>query len=256
VYAGSLCRFGPFAFDTRGRVLFRDGRDLLLPPKAAETLALLLASAGQVVDRTTLHDSVWAGKIVGDGSLTRTISILRRALGGNDASQAYIATVSKRGYRFVAPLDFNPDVRRRMRPTLAVLPFENLGSGPTAGAFCRGLDEEILTALIKLAGERVGILARGPRPPMGEPVRAPGADHLLEGTLRRNGTRLRVTARLIRSTDQNHRWAEQYERGAGDALSVQCELAQLIAATVVEKLDRDIEAPQRRRGDRPMLKLV
>src|SRR5688500_16700872 len=97
--------FGPFRFDTEGRVLYRGEHDLGLPPKAADVLSLLLARAGSVVDKPQLLDTVWAGRVVGEGSLTRTISILRKALGGDDASRAYIATVSRRGYRFVAPLD-------------------------------------------------------------------------------------------------------------------------------------------------------
>jgi DNA-binding winged helix-turn-helix (wHTH) protein len=264
----SRYRFGPFAFDARGGVLYRDGKDLLLPPKAAETLAILLASAGQVVNRGAIHDSVWAGRFVGDGSLTRTISILRRALGGNDASQAYIATVSKRGYRFVAPLDCTPELARHARPMLVLLPFENLGPG-RADAFCRGLSEEIVTALTKLSADRIGVIARNgvyaEASALRSSLRDQSASHVLEGAVRCDGARLRVTARLIQAIDETHRWAEQYERGTADVLGVQCELAQLIAGAVADKLDPPArvenlapgaEMPRRRRGDRPRLTLV
>src|SRR5262245_14245232 len=103
--AGPEFSFGPYRFDAKGRMLFRGTRDLGLPPKAADTLNLLLEHAGEVVEKNELLDTVWANVVVGEGSLTRTISILRKALGGEEASRAYIATISKRGYRFVAPLD-------------------------------------------------------------------------------------------------------------------------------------------------------
>src|SRR5262245_40351801 len=103
--AGSEYSFGPYRFEAKGRMLFRGSRDLNLPPKAADTLHVLLENAGSVVDKASLLDAVWPRVVVGEGSLTRTISILRKALGGEAASRAYIATVSKRGYRFVAPLD-------------------------------------------------------------------------------------------------------------------------------------------------------
>src|SRR5262247_65554 len=122
--AGSEFTFGPYRFDAKGRVLYRGSKDLGLPPKAADTLHVLLANAGSVVEKSRLLDSVWPRVVVGEGSLTRTISILRKALGGDEASRAYIATVSKRGYRFVAPVDDDaapPDDGRAM---LAVLPFE------------------------------------------------------------------------------------------------------------------------------------
>src|SRR5215470_10877959 len=95
-------RFGPFRFDSKGRVLLLGSRDLRLPPKAAETLLILIANAGEVVTKDHLLESVWGGVVVGEGSLTRTISILRKVLGGDARNSEYIATVSKRGYRFVA----------------------------------------------------------------------------------------------------------------------------------------------------------
>src|SRR3977135_1014832 len=113
--SGTQYRFGPFRFDAKGRVLFRGSKDLGLPPKAADTLLVLVANAGEVVEKATLLDSVWVGIVVGEGSLTRTISILRKALGGDARSSAYVATVSKRGYRFVAAVHKAP-ARRNEHP--------------------------------------------------------------------------------------------------------------------------------------------
>jgi DNA-binding response OmpR family regulator len=83
--------FGPFLFDAKERVLYRESQDVGLPPKAAETLALLLAHAGAVVEKRALLDAAWAGMVVGEGSLTRTISILRKALGGDANSDAWLS---------------------------------------------------------------------------------------------------------------------------------------------------------------------
>src|SRR5688500_6089177 len=137
--AGSEYSFGPYRFDAKGRMLFRESKDLAIPPKAAATLQLLLENAGAVVDKARLLDEVWANVVVGEGSLTRTISILRKALGGEAASRAYIATVSKRGYRFVAPLDRGganapPD----SRVMLLVLPFESSKSSGKSDYFSDG----------------------------------------------------------------------------------------------------------------------
>ena len=146
--SGTQYRFGPFRFDAKGRVLFRGSKDLGLPPKAADTLLVLVANAGEVVEKATLLDSVWAGMVVGEGSLTRTISLLRKALGGDARSSAYVATVSKRGYRFVAPIEQAPreEVRDR-RAMLAVLPLENLSSGQRFDYFSDGLTEEMIAQL-------------------------------------------------------------------------------------------------------------
>lgn len=96
--------FGKFRFDAAGRVVICGGEVVPLPPKAAETLLVLLENASHVVDKEDLLQRVWAGTSVEEGSLTRVISVLRKALEDGEDGQKYIATVSKRGYRFAAPV--------------------------------------------------------------------------------------------------------------------------------------------------------
>ena len=97
-------QFGPFRLDAGGRLLFRGNDPIPLPPKAADTLLLLVENAGQVVEKDELLKKVWQGAFVEEGSLTRAISVLRKALGEGVDGQEYIATISKRGYRFAAPV--------------------------------------------------------------------------------------------------------------------------------------------------------
>src|SRR5688500_10891963 len=156
-------RFGPYSFDARGRVLFKGSKDLGLAPKVADTLAMLLSNAGDVVDKSALLDTVWRGTVVGEGSLTRTISILRKALGGSASSDHYIATVSKRGYRFVAPLERSEarhEAAADARAMIAVLPFEDLSPGRPGAYFSDGLTEEMIAQLSRLNPERLGVIAR------------------------------------------------------------------------------------------------
>ncbi|HKE45105.1 MAG TPA: tetratricopeptide repeat protein [Steroidobacteraceae bacterium] len=242
--AGQHYRFGPFTFDGHGRVLLRDSKDLGLPPKAADTLNLLLEHAGSVVDKGTLLDSVWPGVVVGEGSLTRTVSILRKALGGNDASRAYIATVSKRGYRFVAPLDRGAaEEPAQSRTMLAVLPIENLSSSRRHDYFSDGLTEEMIAQLSTLNPERLGVIARtssmmfkGTAKRIGEIGRDLGAHYIVQGSVRRERGRVRIAAQLIQVRDETHVWADTYEREAGDMLRLQCEVAQAIAREIQIKL--------------------
>jgi TolB-like protein/Tfp pilus assembly protein PilF len=236
--------FGPFTFDTNGRVLSCGAKDLGLPPKAADTLLLLLTNAGGVVDKAALLDSVWAGMVVGEGSLTRTISILRKALGGDDAGRAYIATVSKRGYRFVAPLDSKEaNQPTPARVMLAVLPFENLSARRRDDFFSDGITEEMIAQLSALNPERLGVIARtssmmfkGSGKRVGDIGRDLGVRYLLEGSVRRSRGRVRVAAKLIQASDETQLWAENYERQAGDVLRLQCEVATAIAREIQIKL--------------------
>ena len=94
--------FGPYRIDT-GERLLRRGEELIpLPPKVAGTLLVLVRNAGRMVDKADLMKAVWPDTFVEEGALTRNISLLRRTLGDMGDEAAYIETIPKRGYRFVA----------------------------------------------------------------------------------------------------------------------------------------------------------
>jgi TolB-like protein/DNA-binding winged helix-turn-helix (wHTH) protein/Flp pilus assembly protein TadD len=100
--AKRLYRFGPFRLDGTERLLLRDGATVALTPKAFETLLVLVEHGGRVVGKNELIEAVWPDVFVEEGSLTRNISVLRKALGEAEDGRAYIETVPKRGYRFAA----------------------------------------------------------------------------------------------------------------------------------------------------------
>ncbi len=242
--AGSEYCFGPYRFDAKGRMLFRGSKDLGLPPKAADTLNLLLEHAGDVVDKSALLDTVWANVVVGEGSLTRTISILRKALGGEAASRAYIATVSKRGYRFVAPLDRRVDESPdSMRLMLLVLPFENASARRSYDYFTDGLTEEMITRLACINPEQLGVIARTTCMMFKDTKRRVreigselGVSYVLEGTVRRARDQVRIAARLIKVADETQVWADTFERKPGDMLRLHSEAAATIANEIKVKL--------------------
>jgi len=99
-----LYEFGPFVLDARSRILLRDGATVRLTPKAFETLLVLIQHGVQVVDKEQLLKEVWPDTFVEEGSLSRNIHELRKALGDDSSQPSYIETIPKRGYRFLAPL--------------------------------------------------------------------------------------------------------------------------------------------------------
>jgi TolB-like protein/DNA-binding winged helix-turn-helix (wHTH) protein/Tfp pilus assembly protein PilF len=100
--------FGPFRLDPKEQTLLRDGRPIPLRPKVFEILLVLIENRGHLVDKEQLMSLVWTEQIVEEGNVNKNISMLRRALGG-DNGQQFIETVPKRGYRFIA------DVRKVIR---------------------------------------------------------------------------------------------------------------------------------------------
>ena len=240
----SLYEFGRFRLDAKGRMLFRGNAPVSLPPKAVDTLLVLVANAGAVVDKAEILKQVWKDAFVEEGSLTRTISLLRKALG--EREQEYIATISKRGYRFVADVrQVSPTsaIEPREQLVLVVLPFESFGGDPAQDYFGDGLTEEMITHLSRLNPGRLRVIARtsamtykGMKKSIREIGRQLNVSHVLEGSVRREAGRVRIAAQLIQVSDETHVWAETYDRKFEDILKIQSEVAQAVAREIRVKL--------------------
>jgi TolB-like protein/Flp pilus assembly protein TadD len=237
--------FGRFRLDGMGPILYRGDEAVPLSPKAADVLLLLVQNGGSVVDKKELLKSVWQGAFVEEGSLTRTISILRKVFEAGDDGQQYIATVSKRGYRFVLPVKQITAQKglASEKTLLAVLPFENLSGARTQEYFSDGLTEEMITELSQLNPAKLGVIARtsamrykGSRKSVRRIGQELGVDYLLEGSVLRVGHRVRITAQLIQVSDATHLWARKYERAIGDILAIQSDVAAAIASEIKIKL--------------------
>jgi serine/threonine-protein kinase len=103
--------FGPFLFDPNSRILRKGDAEIPLPPRVTGVLDVLLRRAGDVVPRQDLIDSVWKDAFVTDTSLAEAVSVLRQALADDPQSPAFIQTMHRRGYRFVAPVELAPRLR-------------------------------------------------------------------------------------------------------------------------------------------------
>jgi TolB-like protein/Tfp pilus assembly protein PilF len=238
--------FGDFRLDPAGRVLFRGDRAISLPPKAADTLLLLVENAGNVVEKHDLLKQVWHGAFVEEGSLTRTISILRKALEGGAHGQEFISTIPTRGYRFAARVERLPSLPApslTSKSMLAVLPFENMSGQKSQEYFSDGLTEEMITQLGRLNPERLGVIARTSAMQYKSTTRTVhqigqelNVSHILEGSVRRARGRVRIAAQLIQVSDQTHLWTETYERSVSDILALQSDVAQSIARQIQIKL--------------------
>jgi TolB-like protein len=244
-----VVRFGTYEVSLRTGELRKRGLRIALQEQPLRILTALLERPNEVVTREELCQRLWPeGTFVDfDHSLNAAVRRLRVTLGDDAEVPRFIETVHKRGYRFLAlnrsavremsasPATIAHIVRKRAR--LAVLPF-----GPFDG-FSDGLTEEAITQLTQACPRTIGVIARasveraqkdgGGAAEIGRTL---GADYLVEGTVRREGDRLRITAQLIESQDETHLWAETFDRVMTDALSVQTEVAEEIARAVSQAL--------------------
>jgi TolB-like protein/Tfp pilus assembly protein PilF len=134
------------------------------------------------------------------------------------------------------------------KPTIAVLPFDNLSGDPEQEYFADGMAEDIMTALSKnrwllVNARNSTFVYKGQSVDVRQVAQDLGADFVLEGSVRKAGNRVRVTAQLIDAADGNHLWAERYDRDLDDIFQVQDE----ITATIAARLEPELGAAERER---------
>jgi adenylate cyclase len=134
--------------------------------------------------------------------------------------------------------------------SIAVLPFANLSADPEQDYFSDGLAEEIINLLAQMAGLKViartsSFAFRGKEQDVRKIASALNVTHILEGSVRRSGSRIRVTAQLIDAADGSHLWSERYDREMSDIFAIQDEISAAIARALRVKLSPESVAAQR-----------
>ena len=254
-----MFRFGDYTLDVAGGSLRTMDREVELRPKSFDVLCYLVENAGRLVTKQELINSVWPNVIVTEESLTRCVSDVRAAIG--DSDQTIIRTIPRRGYRFSAPvLQIREDsvsagswqaetgALGRFesildRPSIAVLAFVNLTGDPRQEYFSDGITEDIITELSRFS--ELMVIARnstfqykGKAVDIRQIGRELGARYVLEGSIRRDDDRVRITAQLIDAVSGAHRWAERYDRELNGVFAVQDEVTRTIVAILASHVNK------------------
>ncbi len=244
--------FDNHILDTDRREL-RRGNDLVaMQPQVFDLLVHLLKHRDRVVSRDDLLALVWGGRIVSDSTLDSRINAARNAIGDNGKDQRLIRTIPRKGIRFVGTVNGHCDATVASpagreqplsplalpdRPAIAVLPFDNMSGDREQEYFSDGISEDIITALSKLRWFFV-IARNSSFTYKGKPVHIRqvaaelGVRYVLEGSVRRSGDRVRITAQLNDTSTGSHIWAEHYDRELTDIFAVQDEITDAIVAAI------------------------
>src|SRR5713226_8413121 len=236
-------RFGVYEVDVRAGELRKQGVKVKLQEQPLQVLQILLEKPGEIVTREDLQQRIWPSDtfVDFDHGLYNAIRRLREALEDSAETPHYVETLARRGYRFVGRLDPASSSTPSPIRSLAVLPLENLSHDPEQEYFAEGLTEALITTLAKIGELRVvsrtsAMQYKGVRKPLREIARELEVDAIVEGTVLRAGSRVRITAQLIDAPKEAHLWAESYERDLRDVLALQSDVAQAIAREVQVKL--------------------
>ena len=204
--------FGSFRLDAGKAVLWHEGALVPLTPKVLALLHVLVEARGDVVPKADLMARVWPETVVGDANLSVTVSALRRGLGRHDGDPAWVETVPRRGYRFAGPLRA-PAAEPAL--VLAVLPFRGLGP-EGQDHLGLGIADALIGALTGVENVTVrptGAVAHFAHRPVAplEAAEALGADAVLDGTVQRQGRRVRIAVQLVPRRAGLPAWAEHFE---------------------------------------------
>ena len=236
--------FGRYRLEPRVGLMSGD-REVRLTPKALALLSYIAGRPGEVITKQELFGAVWPEVTVGDAALVTCIQELRKALGDDARRPRYIETLHRRGYRFIgkpapvrkpatgeAPVLALPD-----KPSIAVLPFDNMSGDPDQEHFADGLSEDLITGLARIhwlfvIARNSTFVYKNRAVDVKQVARELGVRYVLEGSVRRAGTRLRISAQLIDAATGGHHWAERYDREVGDIFVVQDEITASVAAAI------------------------
>ncbi len=245
--AAPLIRFGTFEVNLHSRELRKHGMRIRLEEKPFQILEMLLESAGQVVTRKALRERLWPDTYVGyEHGLNTAVNKLRDLLGDSARSPRFVETLPRLGYRFIAPVIKPEKAIAAAKKILLVLPFENISGSSEQEYFADGLTEEMISHLGQLNPKRLGVIARtsaiqykATKKSVGEIAAELHVDCVLEGSVRCDGRRVRITGQLIEARDQTHLWSATYDRDLRDVLDVQTDVARQIGKALEPELLSD-----------------
>jgi TolB-like protein/Flp pilus assembly protein TadD len=241
-------QFGEVVVDTALHRVLVAGVARDLEPKTFRLLQFLIEHRDHVATKEELLAAIWDGSIVSDNALSRAIAQIRKVIGDDSKRPSYLETVPKVGYRLIANVEAladagplaahrTPSPRDTHEPSIAVLPFASLSADQEDEYFADGLAEEILNFLAKIAELKViartsSFAFRGKQQGVAAIAAALNVRYVLEGSVRRAGTRIRVTAQLIDASDGCHLWSEGYDGDVTDVFAIQNEIGGAISVAL------------------------
>lgn len=270
--------FGDHILDPDRRELFRGLEPIAIGPQVFDLLAYLLRNRQHVVTKDDLIDAVWNGRIISESTLTSHINAVRKAIGDSGGEQRLIRTIARKGYRFVgdvrempaAPAETagadaaqarEPEPSQELhgqslsvpssvqaptlpdRPSIAVLPFLNLSADPSQDYFVDGVVEDIIAALSRMSS--LFVIARnssftykGRTVDAKEIGRELGVRYIVEGSLRKAASRVRITGQLVDAITGINLWSERFEGNIDDIFDLQDQLTMNIVGSIAPQVER------------------
>lgn len=258
-HVSMLYRFNDYQLDSDNYRLLRDGQLVTLEPQVFDVLSYLITHRDRTISRDELQDKLWAGKIVSDATVNGCIKAARQALGDSGRAQRYIATYSRRGYRFVADLEIPEPQSTHTesevaastgrtsssagRPSIAVIPFAHNPGDDESAWISHILSVDISAQLARIPGfmviSRNSMAYYGAREiSISQVGHELGTDYVVEGSLWQIDGRLRVSTQLLETANDRFLWSHKTEIQADQLNELQDDIVRQIVGQIEPELNR------------------
>jgi TolB-like protein len=270
--------FEDYVLDQERRELTSRGQVVPIGPQVFDLLLQLVSHRDRVVSKDDLLKAVWSGRVVSESTITSHINAVRKAIGDTGEEQRLVRTVARKGYRFIGevedgetagatqpdgqgfgarlPVDPNEPAPYPLslpdKPSITVLPFQNLSGDPEQDYFADGVVEDIIAALSRIRwlfviARNSSFTYKGRAVDVKGVSQELGVRYVLEGSVRRSGDRVRLTGQLIDATTGTHLWAERFEGTLHDIFELQDQIAESVVGAIAPQLERaEIERAKRK----------
>ena len=252
-----IYRFEGFSLDHDRRELRRGSEIIAVEPQVFDVLEFLIVNRERVVSNDDLIEGIWRGRIVSDGTVSTRINAVRRAINDSGERQRLIRTVPRRGYRFVGNVRQESGERSNSsatsvqpalsvladKPSIAVLPFNNFSSDPEQSYFADGMVDDIITALCHIRwlfviARTSSFTYRDRAVDVRQIGRELGVRYVLEGSVRKTATRVRIMAQLIDAHTGTHLWGDRFEGALGNVFDLQDRVTSCVVGAIAPKLQQ------------------
>jgi len=247
-------QFNQITLDTAQYRLCLAGSPVSVEPQVFDLLVYLLENRDRVVTRGELLENLWKGKVVTDSALGARIKDARKSVGDSGDRQEIIKTFHGRGYQFIAEVSTSPFIKQATaaldslepslpdKPSVAVLPFENLGEESASDYFADGLTRDISTNLCRyrellVIDSHSAFEYREVHSTIEDFARQLGVHYLASGSIRHAGSRIRISAQLVEAATGKMIWGDNLERAYEDVFTLEDEVAARIASSLASHIE-------------------